>query len=46
MIKKRFPDEIAERLEKTQWWNLEDSKMEKLAEVMNDPEAFLKTIEG
>ena len=45
MIRKRFDDDIAERLEKANWWDLEDSKIEKLADVMNDPEAFLKAIE-
>ena len=45
MIRKRFDDDITERLEKANWWDLEDSKIEKLADVMNDPEAFLKAIE-
>ena len=45
MIRKRFDTDVADRLEKTKWWDLEDSKIEKLADVMNDPEAFLKAIE-
>lgn len=46
LIKKRFSDDIADRLEKTEWWNLEDSKLEELAGVMNDPMALLNAIEG
>lgn len=45
MIRKRFDTDVADRLEKTKWWDLEDSKIEKLADVMNDPEAFLRAIE-
>jgi len=45
MIKKRFPDDTASRLEKVQWWDLADLEIEKLADIVNDPDAFLKTIE-
>ncbi len=43
--KKRFPDDISEHLRNTEWWNFEDSKIEKLSDTMNDPDAFLKAIE-
>ena len=45
MIKKRFPDDTASRLEKVQWWDLADLEIEKLADIVNDPDDFLKTIE-
>jgi len=45
MIRKRFSDDVSERLINTEWWNLEDSKIEKLSVTMNEPEAFLKAIE-
>ena len=43
-IRKRFANEVGESLEKTEWWNFEDSRIEKLADVMKDPEAFLEAI--
>ena len=46
MIKKRFSDEIAGSLENTEWWNLEDAELEKYADVMNAPTAFLDAIQG
>lgn len=45
MIRKRFDSDVADRLEKTKWWDLEESEIEKLADLMNDPESFLKAIE-
>ena len=45
MIRKRFDTDVADRLEKTKWWDLEESDIEKLADLMNDPESFLKAIE-
>jgi len=45
MIRRRFSEDYSERLSNTEWWNLEDSKIEKMADVMNDPEAFLNAIE-
>lgn len=45
IIRKRFSEDYSERLSTTEWWNLEDSKIEELADVMNDPEAFLNAIE-
>lgn len=43
--KKGFSDEIAGSLDKNEWWNLEDAELEKYADVMNAPTAFLDAIQ-
>lgn len=46
MIRKRFPDEIASPLEKTEWWNLSEAELEEYADAMNDPAAFMDAIKN
>lgn len=41
-IRKRFPTHICEALEKSEWWNLEDEELRKVAALFTDPEIFLK----
>ena len=45
-VKFRFAPELAERLEASRWWELEPSVLKKYAPLVNDPEAFLREIEG
>lgn len=45
VIKKRFPDELIEKLERSQWWNFEKFKIEKIAHLANNPESFLEELE-
>lgn len=42
-IKKRFPDEIIEKLLETKWWEWEDEKIQAFAEYFDSPDLFLKT---
>lgn len=46
IVKMRFPQEWIERLEASKWWDLPPSELKKYARLVNDPEAFLKEIEG
>lgn len=46
MIRKRFSDEIIEKLIKTQWWNWEDSLIDKTAQFFNDVDKFLESGES
>lgn len=46
VIRMRFAPEIAERMEKSQWWDLEPLELKKLSHLINDPEKFLEKIEG
>ena len=41
IIKYRFPSETIERLEKSQWWNLPDNKIYRLANKVKDVNTFL-----
>lgn len=43
-IKKRFSLEIAEQIEKVQWWDWEDKKIHQYACDFVDPEQFIKKI--
>lgn len=43
-IRKRFDDETVEALVSSEWWNLPDERIEKLAQYMTDPQEFLKRI--
>lgn len=44
-IRKRFSDVIISGLEKSKWWDLEDSKLELLSQYMDEPELFLEKLE-
>lgn len=43
-IRKRFDDQIIERLLASKWWNMDENLLVEKAEFANDPEAFLKNI--
>jgi acetyltransferase-like isoleucine patch superfamily enzyme len=45
VIRKRFPDEMINRLLATFWWEKEDADLVKLGQSICDPEEFLKIIE-
>ena len=45
-IRKRFDDETIERLQKSRWWEKEDSEIEKFAIYMTNPSSFLEYMEG
>lgn len=45
-IGRRFEKGIAENLEQTQWWNLDDSKIEKAAKYINDIDRFIEFLEN
>ena len=44
-IRKRFDDETIQKLEKIQWWNLEDDKLREIGPLMSDVDSFKKKIE-
>lgn len=44
LIRRRFADNIAEALDKSEWWNLSSEKLEKAAKHIQSPEEFLKCI--
>lgn len=46
VIKMRFSPELAEQLERSQWWELEPEALKKYAHLMNDPEKFLEALEA
>lgn len=41
LIKKRFEDDKIEKLLETQWWNLTDNEIEKIAPLFTDVDSFL-----
>lgn len=43
-IRKRFDDEIIEKLLQTKWWEKSDKEIVKFAKVMNDPELLIKEL--
>ena len=43
-IRKRFEDSIIQRLQKSEWWSLEDKQILELAENFDSPEKFLKSV--
>jgi hypothetical protein len=43
-IKKRFDDELIEKLLNSKWWELEEQKLKKLAPYMDKPELFLNKL--
>ena len=44
-IKYRFGQDIRERLLTTEWWNLSDDKVAKIAPFIREPDKFLEEIE-
>jgi len=46
IIRKRFSDEIIDRLLKSQWWEFSDRELQKVAFAIRDPEEFLSIIEN
>ncbi len=44
-IKKRFPDSIANKLTKSEWWDVPPEKIKDLSRNMDNPGAFLKRLE-
>ncbi len=44
LIKKRFNDEIIERLLISKWWDLNSVELQKYAQWFYEPELFLKNI--
>lgn len=40
-IKKRFSDDIIEKIEASRWWEIDRSELSKFAKYFNDPEEFL-----
>ncbi len=43
-IKKRFDDVIIKKLLESEWWNIEDSKLEYLSQYIKNPEDFINKI--
>ena len=43
-IRKRFDDEIIEKLLESQWWNWDDEKLKKYGEKFQSPEEFVKSL--
>ncbi len=43
-IRKRFEESIIQRLQKSEWWSLEDKQILELAENFDSPEKFLKSV--
>ena len=44
IIRKRFSEDIVERLLKSEWWNLPSDVLEKAAEEIKNPIEFLRII--
>lgn len=44
-IKLRFPEDICLRLLDSKWWEFDEARLEKLAPLFSDPEAFLGALE-
>lgn len=45
LIRKRFPEETAEKLEQAAWWDWPDERIARTAEFFNDPEKFMELIQ-
>ena len=45
-IKSRYAPELAERLERSRWWELEPAVLKRYAHLMNNPEKFLEALEA
>jgi acetyltransferase-like isoleucine patch superfamily enzyme len=41
-IRKRFSAEVCEGLQKSEWWNLKDEELRKMANFFTEPEIFLR----
>jgi len=46
IIKKRFPEELVQRLQNSKWWNLEVDVLKAYSYLMNEPEKFLDALEA
>lgn len=46
VIRMRFPQELADRLQASRWWELEPEKIKKYVPLMDRPEEFLAALEG
>lgn len=46
LIKKRFPDDVIEKMLRIAWWNWEPKKIEENIELFYQPEKFIKLSEG
>lgn len=44
-IRKRFDDETIAKLQKIQWWNWDEDKLQKYGELFCDPQKLLKELE-
>ena len=44
IIKYRFPKEVCDRIEETQWWNWDDDKLQAKADYFTDYQSFLENI--
>lgn len=42
-IRKRFSDDIIDKIIKSEWWNLDDTKLKEVSEYFNDIEKTLNT---
>lgn len=42
MVRMRFPADVAEELERSEWWNFSPEKLKNYAQYWNRPEEFLK----
>ena len=45
LIRKRFDDDISNKLLSSEWWNLPTTILDSISSEMKDPEQFLKKIE-
>ena len=46
LIKKRFSDDVAKRLEATKWWNLPEEKLREIKEYFATPEELIRVLEN
>ncbi len=44
-IRKRFDDATIEKLQKLQWWNWDDNKLQQYGDLFNDPEQLFAQLE-
>lgn len=44
IIKYRFPDDIIEKLQKSEWWNLPDEKLKELNKLLPNPDLFIEKL--
>lgn len=45
LIRKRFDDETVARLQKLEWWNWDDQKLQTYGDLFSDPEKLLSAVE-